>query len=96
MSGRTLDFQEFRTIVGGFLGLEVSDLRPESNIYQEIGIDSLGLVNLGVKIQKRFGITIPAAAVIEIRTIGELYEAIRTLVEQPRDEALSPVLDGRQ
>jgi acyl carrier protein len=87
MTVRKLGFEEFQAVVSEFLGIDPKDIRRESSIYQDIGIDSLGLVNLGVKIQKKFNIAIPAAAVIEIRTAGELYEAIRGLVEGPAGDA---------
>jgi acyl carrier protein len=90
---RTLSFEEFQSVVAGFLGVEPREIQCQSSIYQDIGIDSLGLVNLGTKIQKKFNISIPAAAVIEIRKMGELYEAIRILVEGPEEYASSQATD---
>ena len=95
MTRRTLSFEEFQTVVAGFLGVDSKDIRRESGIYQDIGIDSLGLVNLGVKLQKKLNIAIPAAAVIEIRTVGELYEAVRGVVEGPAEDAPSQGTEAR-
>ena len=82
MNKKKLTFEEFQIVVSNLLGIEKSEIKKESIIYQDIGIDSLGLVNLGTKIQKIYKISISAASMIEVLTIGEFYNAIKTLVEE--------------
>lgn len=80
MVQQKLKFEEFQDTIVDMLGIEKEVITKEAVIYNEIGIDSLGLVNLGVKIQKKYNIEIPSASIVEIRTVGELYDIINNLL----------------
>ena len=82
MSKQDIDFCEFRKTVSEILGIDESEINEESVIYQDIGIDSLGLVNLGIKIQKVYEIEIPPAVMVEVRTVGDFYYNVRELVQK--------------
>lgn len=77
-----LTFEKFSKLVAELLGIEAELIAEDANIYNDIGIDSLGLVSLGVKIQDRFDIQISAAELIEVRTVGEFYQTIKRYVDQ--------------
>jgi acyl carrier protein len=81
MNKQELTFEEFQEIIVEILGVKKDIITKDAVIYQEIGIDSLGLVNLGTKIQQKYDIEIPPAVIVEIRTIGEFYNKVRQLVE---------------
>ena len=81
MLKQDIDFIEFRKAISELLGIDESEINEESVIYQDIGIDSLGLVNLGIKIQKIYEIEIPPAVMVEVRTIGDFYYNVKELVQ---------------
>lgn len=72
----TLDWTGFVACVAEFLGVEASTLARSTHIYDQLGIDSLGLFSLGMHLTKRFAITLPLALIATISTIGDLYEAM--------------------
>lgn len=60
--------------------LDESQLKPEAQIFQELGLDSLDVVDLIVAIQKKFGVNVRTdERVQQIRTLQDLYEFIATL-----------------
>lgn len=71
-----LDWALFAQKVGEFLGRDPSRLLAETNIYDDLGLDSLGIFSLGMHLIKQFGIRLPLSEVAEIATIGDMYAAL--------------------
>ena len=52
-------------------------LRPETRIFDDLGLDSLDIVDLVAALQMKFDVTIRnVEGVREIRTLGDIYEFI--------------------
>jgi acyl carrier protein len=81
MRTKPLSFEEFQATVAELLDIDKDIIRKDAVIYQEIGIDSLGLVTLGVKFQKAYGIEIAPASIVDIRTVGQFYDVLKALVD---------------
>lgn len=55
-------------------------LVPEANIFNDLGLDSLDIVDLVVALQKKFGIMIRSdERVRNIRTLSDIYQFILTI-----------------
>ncbi|MDZ4198945.1 MAG: acyl carrier protein [Kiritimatiellia bacterium] len=60
--------------------IEPARLVPEAQIFTELGLDSLDIVDLIVALQKKFGVTIRGDERIRtIRTLNDLYEFILSI-----------------
>ena len=60
--------------------IEPALLRSEMRIFEDLGIDSLDIVDLVVALQKKFKIQIrDDERVRKIRTLGDIYDFILTL-----------------
>lgn len=57
---------------------------PEDRLYEDLGAESMDLVNLAVAIEDRYQIFIPEEELAELRTVGDVY----TLVQHYLDAAL--------
>jgi acyl carrier protein len=73
---KTLDWIAFSSEVSQFLGKDPNGLLRETHIYEEIGLDSLGMFSLGMYLIKCFGITLPLSEVATISTLGDMYQAL--------------------
>ncbi len=60
------------TIVGSQLGVEEKSLVPEANLLDDLGADSLDVVELVMALEEEFGIEVPDDDVENIRTIGDI------------------------
>lgn len=58
------------------LGME-TEIHMESRFVEDLGADSLDVVQIVMAIEEEFGIEIPEDAAEKIRTVGEAAEAIR-------------------
>ncbi|TRZ93717.1 acyl carrier protein [bacterium] len=55
-------------------------LTPEANIFSDLGLDSLDIVDLVVALQKKFKVTIrDDERVRTIRTLGDIYNFIQLI-----------------
>jgi len=61
-----------------------TELTPETDLLNNLGIDSLELVELGLVIEKAFRITLPLAELRSCITVGELAQLVQqvTLKDQ--------------
>lgn len=58
-------------------------VRPEDRLYEDLGAESMDLVNLAVAIEDRYQIFIAEEALADLRTVGDVY----TLVQRYLDAA---------
>ena len=60
--------------------IEPERLVPEANIFLDLGLDSLDMVDLVVALQKRFAVQVrDDERVRAIRTLGDVYAFIETI-----------------
>lgn len=60
--------------------IEEEALKPEAQIFQELGLDSLDIVDLIVALQKKFSVNFRSDERIrEIRSLDDLYNFILSL-----------------
>ena len=60
--------------------MELQQLLPEANLFTELGLDSLDVVDLVVALQKKFDVSIrDDERIRDIRTMEDLYSFIEAL-----------------
>jgi acyl carrier protein len=63
-----------------YFEIESERLLPEANIFEDLDLDSLDIVDLVVAIQKEFNVTVrDDERLREIRTLRDIYQFIQTL-----------------
>lgn len=71
-----LEWNHFLGMVSEYLGVEKEELNKETHIYDDLGIDSLGIFSLGMNIIKTYKVRLPLSAVSTVTTIGSLYDTL--------------------
>lgn len=64
--------RRIREIVSQQLGVEARELRPEADILDDLGADSLDVVELMMALEDAFDIEVPDADVEGMRTLGDV------------------------
>jgi len=60
--------------------IEKNELLPQANIFEDLGLDSLDVVDLVVALQQKFGIKIrDDQRIRNIRTLEDVYQFVLTL-----------------
>ncbi|WP_028517149.1 acyl carrier protein [Ruminococcus flavefaciens] len=69
-------FEKLKDIIAEQLSVEADEVSLESNIQDDLGADSLDVVDLITTIEDEFDISIPDEAVEEIKTVGDIVNYI--------------------
>lgn len=63
-------------IIANQLSIDVKKLSEKTNIAEDLGADSLDLVEILMSLEDEFGISIPDEAIPQIKTIGDVVNFI--------------------
>ena len=69
-------FEKLKDIIAEQLSVEADEVSLDSNIQDDLGADSLDVVDLITTIEDEFDFSIPDEAVEEIKTVGDIVNYI--------------------
>lgn len=69
-------FEKLQAIIADQLELDAETITPDSNILDDLGADSLDVVDLIMSVEDEFGIEVPDEALEDIRTVEEMVKYI--------------------
>ena len=78
---KQITWEQFRGVVCEHLGLTETEIKEATDIYRDIGLDSLGIVSLGMKLQSEFQITIPLYEIPIMQTVGDMYQKLLEYIQ---------------
>ena len=69
-------FEKIKAILAEQFDVEEDKIPPETNIAEDLGADSLDVVDLLMTLEDEFDVEIPDSEVDNIRTVGNLVKFI--------------------
>ncbi len=69
-------FEKIRDMLASLLELDVATITAESDIMNDLGADSLDLVEFITELESEFGIMIPQDSMEGVRTVGQVAALI--------------------
>ena len=69
-------YERIREVLAERLSVEESDLTEEANFQEDLGADSLDLVEMIMELEDQFGIKIPDEDAQQIQTVGQAVEYV--------------------
>lgn len=69
------------------LGVQESQLTPEARIEQDLGADSLDIIEIVMAVEERFSIAVPDEMAERVSTVGDLFETLADLLGKPERRA---------
>ena len=82
--------QEVKQIVAEFSNVPADEIRENHNVFDDLGWDSLDIVECTMEIEEHFGISVPDELGDRVKTVGEIVAGVVTLLtpvppdQQPR------------
>ena len=70
--------ERIKTIVADQLGVEIGEVTKDASILDDLGADSLDVVELVMTLEEAFNIEVPDEAVEEMRTIGDVHRFVES------------------
>ncbi len=74
-----MPFEQVREIICKQLELDESDVTMETNIKDDLGADSLDLVDLAISLEDEFEMEVPDNAIEKFETVGDIVKFIEEM-----------------
>lgn len=74
-------FEKCRDIIAEQMGINPDTIKPESNLVEDIGADSLDTVEILMNIENEFGIELDDETVVKFTTFKDVVDYVETLVK---------------
>jgi acyl carrier protein len=74
--------EEVIQIVAEFSSLSAEKISENHNVFDDLGWDSLDVVECTMEIEEHFGITVPDEMGENIKTVGEIIDGVQQLLEK--------------
>ena len=71
-----LNFDEFTKAISDYVGVDSSEITRDTDVYDDLFLDSLGLFGLGSEITETFKLNIPLSLVASISKVGEIFDLL--------------------
>ncbi|MCR5344134.1 MULTISPECIES: acyl carrier protein [unclassified Butyrivibrio] len=71
-----MNFEELKALVAEILAVDEDKVKLESKLIDDLGADSLSVVELHMEIEERLGIKIPDEEVAKLSTVEDVLKAI--------------------
>ena len=68
--------QMIKDILAKQLGLEVTKIRPNSKLIEELGMDSFGSIETAFELEEKFELKIPDEAIYNAKTVQDIVDYI--------------------
>ena len=69
--------QKVKNIIADQLGVGEDEIKPASSFIEDLGADSLDIVELVMALEEEFGISIPDEEAENIKTVGDAVAYIK-------------------
>lgn len=70
-------FEKVRDLIVDQLGVDAQKVTPEASFIEDLGADSIDIVELIMSLEEEFGITISDEDAQKIRTVGDAVKYIQ-------------------
>ncbi len=71
-----VDLDKVKKIISEQLGVDASEITPESHFIDDLGADSLDTVELVMQLEEEYGLEIPDEDAEKIQTVGDVVKYI--------------------
>lgn len=69
-------FQNLAIVISDLAQVDAADIAPEKSFQEDLDIDSLELVELGVTVEEKFSVKIPDDVLGTLKTVGAMSDFI--------------------
>ena len=71
-----IEFDKLKKTIAEQLGVDESEITPESHFIDDLGADSLDTVELVMQLEEEYGIEIPDEDAEKLQTVGDVVKYI--------------------
>ena len=73
-------YEKIKKIVSETLGVEEKEVKPESKLVDDLGVDSIGMLDLLLKFEDEFNISIPDQDAEKITKVQDIINYLKNKI----------------
>lgn len=74
-------FEKVKSIIAEKLNVDQDEIKMESSIVDDLGADSIDLIELIMNLEEEYGISISDEEAVKLKTVGDVVDFINSQVE---------------
>ena len=71
-----ISWKTFVQEVSDYVGVDAAEITMDTDIYEDLCLDSLGVFGLGTQLTETFGLTVPLSNVAVVSKVGVMYNIL--------------------
>ena len=71
-----LNFDEFKQAISDYVGVAPAEITRDTDVYDDLFLDSLGLFGLGSEITETIKLNVPLSLVASISKVGAIFDLL--------------------
>lgn len=71
-----ISWEIFVQEVSDYVGVDASEITMDTDIYEDLCLDSLGVFGLGTQLTETFGLTVPLSNVAVVCKVGDMFNIL--------------------
>lgn len=73
------------TLLTERLGIPPETVTPTAELAEDLGVDSVDAVEFALALEREFDITLPDAALVDVKTVQDVIDQVREYVKTPSE-----------
>ena len=74
-------FEKVKAIISEKLNVDQDEIKLESSIVDDLGADSIDLIELIMNLEEEYGISISDEEAVKLKTVGDVVDFINAQIE---------------
>lgn len=74
-------FEKVKAIIAEKLNVDQDEIKLESSIVDDLGADSIDLIELIMNLEEEYGISISDEQAVKLKTVGDVVDFINSQIE---------------
>jgi len=68
---------EIKQIISEVIGASLEELKPDTNFWDDLGVDSIKAIAIVVAIERKYKVTVRDEQIPQITTVGQVIEIVK-------------------
>jgi acyl carrier protein len=74
-------YDALKEVLVGRLKVEPESIKPEADLFEDLGLDSIDLMTAVMAIEEQFGIEVPDSDLENVKTVGDAIGVLQSKVQ---------------
>lgn len=74
-----MEFEQLAAVIAGVLNIEAEEIRPDSDLTEDLGADSLDVYQIMIEIEEALQVEVDAAQAEQIQRVDQILDLLKEM-----------------